>query len=97
MYPHKGKFYALDRNLDPKTGSIRYEVTFPNPGNHLAARPVRESALRRRNEERRDGHPAGSRNRVAGQLSGRGGRPRQQGQHASGKDGRAHRRDVGSD
>jgi membrane fusion protein (multidrug efflux system) len=32
VYPHKGKFYALDRNLDPKTGSIRYEVTFPNPG-----------------------------------------------------------------
>jgi membrane fusion protein (multidrug efflux system) len=34
-YPHKGKFYALDRNLDPKTGAIRYEVTFPNPGNIL--------------------------------------------------------------
>jgi RND family efflux transporter MFP subunit len=34
-YPHKGKFYALDRNLDIKTGSIRYEVTFPNPGNQL--------------------------------------------------------------
>src|SRR5438552_11267279 len=26
VYPHKGKFYALDRNLDLKTGSIRYEV-----------------------------------------------------------------------
>jgi membrane fusion protein (multidrug efflux system) len=35
MYPHKGTFYALDRNLDPKTGSIRYYVTFPNPGNIL--------------------------------------------------------------
>ena len=35
MYPQKGKFYALDRSLDPKTGSIRYEVTFPNPGNIL--------------------------------------------------------------
>ena len=35
VYPHKGKFYALDRNLDPKTGSIRYEVTFPNVGNNL--------------------------------------------------------------
>src|SRR2546423_6213303 len=34
-YPQKGKFYALDRNLDPKTGAIRYEVTFPNPGNIL--------------------------------------------------------------
>jgi RND family efflux transporter MFP subunit len=35
VYPPKGKFYALDRNLDVKTGSIRYEVTFPNPGNNL--------------------------------------------------------------
>jgi membrane fusion protein (multidrug efflux system) len=35
VYPQKGNFYALDRNLDPKTGSIRYEVTFPNPGNIL--------------------------------------------------------------
>ena len=32
VYPRKGSFYALDRNLDPKTGSIRYYVTFPNPG-----------------------------------------------------------------
>ncbi|HEY3660278.1 MAG TPA: efflux RND transporter periplasmic adaptor subunit [Candidatus Udaeobacter sp.] len=35
MYPHKGQFYALDRSLDPQTGSIRYYVTFPNPGNIL--------------------------------------------------------------
>src|SRR5437867_1375599 len=35
VYPQKGKFYALDRSLDVKTGSIRYEVTFPNPGNML--------------------------------------------------------------
>lgn len=35
VHPHKGKFYALDRNLDLKTGSIRYEVIFPNPGNNL--------------------------------------------------------------
>jgi len=35
QYPQKGKFYALDRNLDTKTGSIRYYVTFPNPGNIL--------------------------------------------------------------
>jgi len=31
VYPRKGTFYALDRNLDTKTGSIRYYVTFPNP------------------------------------------------------------------
>jgi membrane fusion protein (multidrug efflux system) len=34
-YSQKGKFYALDRSLDVKTGSIRYEVTFPNPGDIL--------------------------------------------------------------
>ena len=35
VYPQKGKFYALDRNIDTRTGSIRFEVTFPNPGNLL--------------------------------------------------------------
>jgi len=35
VYPQKGKFYALDRNIDVKTGSIRFEVTFPNAGNLL--------------------------------------------------------------
>lgn len=34
-YPRKGTFYAIDRGLDAKTGSIRYEVTFPNPGHSL--------------------------------------------------------------
>jgi membrane fusion protein (multidrug efflux system) len=35
VYPRKGTFYALDRSIDVKTGSIRYYVTFPNPGNVL--------------------------------------------------------------
>jgi membrane fusion protein (multidrug efflux system) len=35
LYSDKGKFYAEDRNLDTKTGSIRMEFTFPNPGNRL--------------------------------------------------------------
>jgi len=35
VYPRKGKFYALDRSLDVRTGSIRYEVTFPNAENGL--------------------------------------------------------------
>src|SRR5438874_5878414 len=33
IFPQKGKFYALDRNLDTKTGSIRNYVTFPNAVN----------------------------------------------------------------
>ncbi len=35
MFPQKGSFYAEDRHLDPKTGSIKMEITFPNPGNLL--------------------------------------------------------------
>jgi len=35
LHPHKGKFDAEDRNLDAKTGSIRMQLTFPNPGNRL--------------------------------------------------------------
>jgi membrane fusion protein (multidrug efflux system) len=35
VYPQKGKFYALGRSLDIRTGSIRYEVTFPNAGDTL--------------------------------------------------------------
>jgi membrane fusion protein (multidrug efflux system) len=35
LHPHKGKFDAEDRNLDTKTGSIRMQLTFPNPGNRL--------------------------------------------------------------
>jgi RND family efflux transporter MFP subunit len=35
MFPEKGSFYAQDRNLDAKTGAIKMEITFPNPGNLL--------------------------------------------------------------
>ena len=35
VYPHKGKFYAFDRQVDAKTGTIRVAVLFPNPGNFL--------------------------------------------------------------
>ena len=30
-YPQKGEFYALDRQVDPQTGTIRITVVFPNP------------------------------------------------------------------
>jgi len=35
VFPQKGSFYAEDRHLDAKTGSIRMEITFPNPGDLL--------------------------------------------------------------
>lgn len=35
VYPQKGRFYALDRQVDVRTGSILVKVAFPNPGNVL--------------------------------------------------------------
>lgn len=34
-YPHKGKIYFADRQVDVKTGAIRLAGLFPNPGNVL--------------------------------------------------------------
>lgn len=31
VYPHKGKFYALDRQIDANTGTLKVAGTFPNP------------------------------------------------------------------
>jgi membrane fusion protein, multidrug efflux system len=35
IYPHTGRFYALDRQVDVRTGAILVKVEFPNPGNVL--------------------------------------------------------------
>ena len=35
IYPHAGRFYALDRQVDVRTGAILVKVEFPNPGNVL--------------------------------------------------------------
>lgn len=35
VYPHKGKFFLADRQVDVKTGTIRIAAQFPNPGNLL--------------------------------------------------------------
>ena len=34
-YPHPGKFYAADRQIDPGTGTLRIAALFPNPDNLL--------------------------------------------------------------
>ena len=34
-YPHKGRFYFADRQVDVRTGAIRLAGLFPNPGNSL--------------------------------------------------------------
>ena len=60
LYPRKGKFYALDRNLDPKTGSIRYYVTFPNPDAILRPGQFGKVRFVAGHGERRAGCSAGS-------------------------------------
>ena len=35
VYPHKGQFYLVDRQVDIKTGTIRVAALFPNPNNLL--------------------------------------------------------------
>jgi membrane fusion protein, multidrug efflux system len=35
VYPHKGQFYLIDRQVDVKTGTIRVAAVFPNPNNIL--------------------------------------------------------------
>jgi membrane fusion protein, multidrug efflux system len=35
VYPEKGRFHALDRQVDVRTGAILVRVQFPNPGNVL--------------------------------------------------------------
>ncbi len=31
LYPHKGRFYAVDRQVDVRTGTLRVEALMPNP------------------------------------------------------------------
>ena len=35
LYPHQGKFSAVDREVDQQTGTIRLAALFPNPNNIL--------------------------------------------------------------
>ena len=35
IFPARGAFFAADRQIDPKTGTIRISATFPNPDNQL--------------------------------------------------------------
>src|SRR5437867_2721359 len=35
IYPHKGRFSLADREVDAKTGTLRLQGLFPNPGNIL--------------------------------------------------------------
>jgi membrane fusion protein (multidrug efflux system) len=44
VYPQHGKFFAVDRQIDPNTGTIRVAGTFPNP-DHLL-RPGQYARIR---------------------------------------------------
>jgi len=51
VYPQKGKFYFLDRQVEPNTGAVTVAVLFPNPGNVL--RPGQYARIRARTEVRK--------------------------------------------
>ncbi len=44
IHPYQGTFKVLDRTVDPTTGTLKVEATFPNPGSHL--RPGQFARLR---------------------------------------------------
>jgi membrane fusion protein, multidrug efflux system len=46
IFPHKGEFSFADRQVDPKTGTIKIASLFPNPGNLL--RPGQYARVRAR-------------------------------------------------
>jgi membrane fusion protein (multidrug efflux system) len=51
VYPQKGKFYFLDRQVETGTGSIQMAALFPNPANML--RPGQYARVRVRTEIRK--------------------------------------------
>lgn len=44
VHPYQGTFRVLDRTVDPTTGTLKVEATFPNPGSYL--RPGQFARLR---------------------------------------------------
>jgi len=35
LHPYQGTFRVLDRTVDPQTGTLKAQATFPNPGSYL--------------------------------------------------------------
>ena len=53
IYEHKGRFDFIDRGIDPNTGAILLQASFPNPDNLL--RPGQFGKIRARTEVVKDG------------------------------------------
>ncbi len=51
-YPHKGELFAIENQVDVRTGSLRVAAVFPNPGNLL--RPGQFARIRVESEIRKD-------------------------------------------
>src|SRR4051812_5153834 len=52
VYPHKGELFAIENQVDVRTGSLRVAAIFPNPGNLL--RPGQFARIRVESEIRKD-------------------------------------------
>ena len=94
VYPHKGKFFFADRQVNQDTGAIRMAGLFPNPGNILRPGQYGQGARRDRDTPRRTAGSAAGCHRTAGHLSGRRRRQREQGQHPDRQGRRPRRLDV---
>ena len=68
LYPHKGKVDFIDRDVDPTTGAILLQASFPNPEGLL--RPGQFAKVKVRVGNRQGRHPRAPalRDRVAGAL-----------------------------
>ena len=96
VFPQKGSFYAEDRHLDAKTGSIKMEITFPNPGNLL--RPGQFGKVRTTVETKKAALviPQEAVTELQGNQVVMVVDQTNKARHASGQDGRTFRRVVGS-
>ena len=83
VYPHKGQFHLVDRQVDQKTGTIRVAALFPNPRQFVKARPIRPSTGGDQDQGGSDPRPAARRHGDAGQSPGGGCQSGQQGGYSS--------------
>ena len=93
-YPAKGSFFAIDRAVDPDTGTLSVVAEFPNPQRPPPPGPVRARARRRGVGEGGAPRPKARAERAAGRLPARHGRRRQPGPPCDG-DGRGAARRPG--
>ncbi len=93
-YPQTGYFLAADRQIDPRTGTIRISAAFPNPKHVLRPGQYGRVSAADGGDDERASRPAARRHRAAGQVAGADGRRRQQGHGPDGDAGQPRRQPL---